>query len=126
APPPFLLHPRQYAFFVHLHFVFFLHSAFPHPSIIPSPSSSSPFSVILFPPQIHFSILSCPLLFTSFDCTNHLTHKFSLYFLISRFLACILFSRWGERIYAVWICSWNVCMIFGRSMGIRRRRLEGI
>src|SRR5699024_5619722 len=74
----------------------------------------------------HSSILSSPpLLFTSFDCTNHLYHKFSLYFLISRFLACILFSRWVERIYAVWIFSWNVYMIFERSMGIRRRRLAG-
>src|SRR5699024_8743342 len=78
-------------------------------------------------PLLHHSstLSSPPLLFTCFDCTNHLYHKFSLYFLISRFLACILFSRWVERIYAVWIFSWNVCMIFGRSMSIRKRSLEG-
>src|SRR5699024_10858908 len=78
APPPFLLHPRQYACFVHLHFVFFLHSVFPHPPILPSPSSSTPFSVQLFPPPIHSSLLSCPPLFTSFNCTNQRFHKFSL------------------------------------------------
>src|SRR5699024_2506080 len=74
----------------------------------------------------HSQIILNPLLspLTSFHCTNHLSNKFSLYFLISRFLACILFSRWVERIYAVWIFSWNVCMIFGRSMSIRRRKLE--
>jgi len=102
-------------------------------SILPSPLFLLTFLFFVFiPPTVilptpnSFSILFSPhSLLTSFDCTNHHFYKFSLYFLISRFLACILFSRWVERIYAVWIFSWNVCMNFGKSMSIRRRRLAG-